>query len=174
MRPLRALQFVVAALCITAPVCAAEGVEGHYRCGFTDYMWPSALDDSPTATGNGTIEYDSTASGRIQAGTMTEHLADDTRRFGEKTCTFNLVSGESSMNSPDSGTTTFTWQLRPGSDGHCGASIRNAPNLGLTESARDKRTLTTSSQFFIAADGSSRWASSSAAGVSIGTCRKVQ
>jgi len=66
----------------------ATGMQGHFRCGFTDYMWPSSPEDAPTAAGNGTMEFESDGNGRFISGTISEHLADDTRTFGQKTCEF--------------------------------------------------------------------------------------
>ena len=85
---------------------AATGMQGHFRCGFTDYMWPTSPEDAPTATGNGTMEFESDGNGKYTAGNMSEHLADDTRTFGEKECGFQLVRGEYQMSSPSMGTST--------------------------------------------------------------------
>ena len=144
---LLAIAFAFGMPAVACRAAQSARLAGHYQCGFTDYMWPAAPDDSPTATGGGTMEFESDSTGKILYGTMTQHEADDTRRFGEKACTFNLVSGQSVMTSASAGTATFTWQLKPGSDGHCGAWIRNTANLGLTESVRDYLTFTTTSQF---------------------------
>jgi|SRR5271156_1442737 len=152
---------------------AAMGPQGHFRCGFTDYMWPTSAEDTPTATGNGTMEFDSDGNGKFTAGSMSEHQADDTRTFGEKACTFQLVSGEYHMNTPSAGTSTLAWKLQLGGDNHCGATFRNAPNIGFTESARDYAIFSGTGNFFISQDGSSKWISASAIGVSIGSCSQV-
>ncbi|MGO9454787.1 MAG: hypothetical protein ACLQDV_27630 [Candidatus Binataceae bacterium] len=152
---------------------AATGLQGHFRCGFTDYMWPTSPEDAPTATGNGTMEFESDGNGKFTAGSMSEHQADDTRTFGEKACTFQLVSGEYHLSTPSAGTSTLAWKLQPGGDSHCGAALRNAPNIGFTESARDYAIFSGTGNFFISQDGGSKWISASAIGVSIGSCSQV-
>jgi hypothetical protein len=82
----------------------AAAMQGHFRCGITDYMWPSSFEDAPTATGNAVMEFDSDGNGRFTTGSLSEHLADDTRAFGEKVCAFQLVNGEYHMNSASAGT----------------------------------------------------------------------
>ena len=155
-----------------APQCeASQGLAGHYRCGFTDYMWPSGPEDSPTATGSGTIEFESDMNGRLTSGTLSERVADDTRTFGQRACTFALVSGESRLSSLSGGTSTITWKLNPGGDTHCGAYLGGFPNLGFTESPRDYKTFTTTSQFFLEPSGNSKWIGANAVGVSVGICR---
>ena len=64
--PVRA--FLIA-LGVPAMVLAATpGLVGLYRCSVTDYMWPSAPDDSPTVTGNGSIEFESHRERQIPVG----------------------------------------------------------------------------------------------------------
>jgi hypothetical protein len=67
--------------------------------GITDYMWPSALEEAPTATGSAVMDFDSDGNGRFTTGSLTEHLADDTRTLGEKVCAFQLINGEYHMKS---------------------------------------------------------------------------
>ena len=177
-RPMKNPSFLIAGLRFATLVgmpanVAATSLQGHFRCGFTDYMWPASPEDAPTATGNGTMEFESDGNGKFTAGGMSQHQADDTRTFGEKVCTFQLVSGEYHMTSPSAGTSTLAWKLQPGSDSHCGAYLRTVPNLGLTESARDYATFSGTGNFFISQDGSSKWISASASGVSIGSCSPV-
>ncbi len=160
---------VLCAIAAAVPAKAAEPVfRGSFRCGFTDYMWPLSSEASPTATGTGVIEFNSDGSGTIQSGYMVESLADDTRRSGDKTCSFTLVRGEYHLTSPSAGTATMTWKLRPGSDSHCGGY----PNLGRVESARDYLPFSTSGNFFIGENGTSKWVSATDAGISIGFCRR--
>ncbi len=116
------------------------------------------------------MELDSDGNGKFTAGILSERLADDTRRFGEKACTYELVRGEYRMTSADAGTSTIIWKLKPGSDGHCGGY----PNLGRTESARDFGEVSSAGQFFTATDGTSRWTAASPLGVSIASCRRVR
>jgi hypothetical protein len=85
--------FLIAIMGMKGSVVAAT-LEGHFLCGITDYMWPTSSDDAPTATGKATMEFESDANGRFTAGSLSEHLADDTRRFGEKACIFKIESGE--------------------------------------------------------------------------------
>jgi hypothetical protein len=60
---------------IAVPAMAEEAtLNGHFSCGFTDYMWPSSAEGSPTATGTGVIEFASDGNGGIQSGNMTESL----------------------------------------------------------------------------------------------------
>jgi hypothetical protein len=150
---------------------ATAGLAGRYDCGFADYMWPSAPDDAPTATGRGTIEFEADASGKITSASMSERVADDTRTFGARVCTFQLQSGESRMMSSAAGISTFNWKLNPGGDNHCGAYLRNQPNLGFVESARDYKTFTTTSQFFLEPNGNSKWIGANATGISVGICK---
>ena len=110
-------------------------LNGLFRCGFTDYMWPSAPEGSPTSTGTGVIEFASDGNGKIDGGNMTESLGDDTRRSGDKTCSFTLIEGNYHPTSPNTGNATMTWKLRTGTDLRCGGY----PNLGRMESARDYR-----------------------------------
>lgn len=152
---------------------ASPFLRGRFRCGVTDYMWPASVEDAPTATGTGTMELESDGNGKFIAGSLSEHLADDTRRSGERMCTSQLVSGEYRMNSASAGTATMLWKLRPGSDPHCGALHARAPNLGFTESARDYGIVTGTANFFISRDSSSRWVSASDIGVSMAACSTV-
>lgn len=159
---------------LATAAAAGAGFQGRIHCGFTDYMWPSSPRDSPTATGAGTVELDADGNGKFTAGSMSEHLADDTRRFGEKNCNFRLISGEYRLTSPTAGSSTAAWKLEVGSDAHCGSYLRNLPNLGQSESARDYRTWNTTSQFFTAGDGVSHWVSAGPIGISVGTCAQTQ
>jgi hypothetical protein len=84
-----------------------SGLAGRYTCDVTDYKWPSAPDDTPPVTGNGSVEFESAGNGRFLSGTMSERVADDTHKFGERLCTFQLVNGDYHLSSPDSGTATF-------------------------------------------------------------------
>jgi hypothetical protein len=79
---------------------AADGMQGHFRCGITDYMWPTSPENVPTATGSATKVFEADGNGKFTTGALSEHLADDTRTFGEKVCSFQLVSGEYHMASP--------------------------------------------------------------------------
>jgi hypothetical protein len=158
---------------IEAECEAAQTLAGHYRCGFTDYMWPSGPEDSPTATGSGTIEFEADSNGKFTSGTLSELVADDTRTFGQRACTFQLVSGESRMSSSAGGSSIITWKLNPGGDTHCGAYLGGLPNLGFTESPRDYKTFTTTSQFFMEPSGNSKWVGASAVGVSMGVCTAI-
>jgi hypothetical protein len=153
----------------------AASMQGHFRCGITNYMWPTSPEDVPTATGNATMEFESDGNGKIHDGSLSEHLADDTRRFGEKVCAFQLASGEYHMNSTSAGTSTLAWRLQVGSDSHCGAWLRNAntPNIGYTESPRDYDTVSNTGTFFILPNGNSRWISASEIGVAIGACSQI-
>jgi hypothetical protein len=153
----------------------AASMQGHFRCGITNYMWPTSPEDAPAATGNATMEFESDGNGKFTTGSLSEHLADDTRTFGEKVCAFQLVSGEYRMNSPSAGTSTLAWRLQVGSDNHCGAWLRNAntPNLGYTESPRDYETVSSTGTFFILPNGTSRWISASEIGVAIGACSEI-
>jgi len=153
----------------------AEAMEGHFRCGITDYGWPSSLEEAPTATGSAVMEFDSDGKGRFTTGSLSEHLADDTRTFGEKVCAFQLVKGEYHMNSANAGTSNLAWRLKVGSDSHCGAWLRNAntPNMGYVESPHDYETIANTGSFFVLANGTSRWISASAGGVAIGVCGQV-
>jgi hypothetical protein len=63
-------------------------------------------EDVATATGKATMEFESDGNGRFTAGSLSEHLADDTRTFGEKACVFKLESGEYHMNSQTAGTSS--------------------------------------------------------------------
>jgi hypothetical protein len=155
-------------------LAATPGLVGRYRCGVTDYMWPSAPDDSPTVTGNGSIEFESTGSGKFLSGSMSERVADDTRRFGERVCTFQLVSGEYHLSASNAGIATITWKLNSSGDRHCGAYLRNLPNLGFTESARDYEAFSATTQFFLSQDGSTKWIGASAVGISVGMCRPAR
>jgi hypothetical protein len=161
---------ILSALCsmlVTGLAMAEEAtLNGHFSCGFTDYMWPSSAEGSPTSTGTGVIEFAADGNGTIQSGNMTESLADDTRRSGDKNCSFTLTKGEYRLTSPNSGTATLTWKLQAGSDPHCGGY----PNLGRIESGRDYLPFSTTGTFFIAEGGTSKWVSTSDAGVSIGFC----
>ena len=49
-------------------IAATPELVGRYRCGVTDYMWPSAPDEPPTATGDGSIEFESTGDGKFPVG----------------------------------------------------------------------------------------------------------
>jgi hypothetical protein len=169
------LGLLVAILAGLAASAGSTSLQGHFRCGFTDYMWPTSPEDAPTATGNGTMEFESDGNGKFIAGSMTEHVADDTRRLGEKVCTFQLVNGEYRMNSSSAGTSTIVWKLRAGSDSHCGAFLRNlnTANLGYTESPSDSAPVSRTGSFFILPDGSSKLFSASEIGVSIGACVPV-
>jgi hypothetical protein len=120
----------------------------------------------PTATGTGVIEFASDGNGTIDSGNMTESLGDDTRRSGDKTCSFTLIKGNYHLTSPNTGTATMNWKLQAGSDPHCGGY----PNLGRMESARDYRPFSTTANFFIVEDGTSKWVSATDEGVSIGLC----
>jgi hypothetical protein len=118
------------ALCsilIAVPAKSDEAtLNGHFRCGVTDYMWPSSPEGSPTATGSGVIEFAAAGNGKIDSGNMTESLGDDTRRSGDKTCSFTLIEGNYHLTSPHTETATMTWKVQTGSDPHCGGY----PNLG--------------------------------------------
>jgi hypothetical protein len=153
----------------------AASMQGHFRCGITDYMWPTSPEDAPTATGTATMEFESDGNGKFTTGSFSEHLADDTRTFGEKVCSFQLVSGEYHMNSPSAGTSTLAWRLQAGSDSHCGAWLRNAntPNLGYTESPRDYDTVSITGTFFILPNSTSKWINASEIGVAIGACSQI-
>ena len=87
-------------------IAAMPEFVGRYRCSVTEYMCPSAPDEPPTATGYGSIEFESTGNGKFRSGAMSERVHDDTRRFGERVCTFQLVSGEYHLSSSNSGTAT--------------------------------------------------------------------
>ena len=121
------------------------------------------------------MEFDSDGKGRLTAGSLTEHLADDTRVFGEKVCAFQLVNGEYHMNSASAGTSKLAWRLQVGSDSHCGAWLRNAntPNMGYAESPHDYNTISNTGSFFILPNGTSKWISASEIGVAIGVCSQV-
>jgi hypothetical protein len=75
------------------------------------------------ATGNGTIEFESTGNGKLLSGAMSERVADDTRSFGERVWTLQLVSDEYPLSSPNAGTASLTWKLNSGGDSHCGAYL---------------------------------------------------
>ena len=105
---------------------------------------------------------------------MSERVADDTRRFGARVCTFQLVSGDYHLSSSNSGTATFTWKLNSGGDSHCGAYLRDLPNLGFGESAPDHEAFTATTQFFLSEDGSTKWIGASAVGISVGLCRPAR
>ncbi len=163
---------IVCALALVAmPVEAGENsFRGHFRCGLNNYTWPLSPDSPPTPGGTGVIEIDSDGNGKFTAGTMTQHLADDTHFGGENVCTFRLASGEYHMSSVNAGTSSIAWTLQQGSDNHCGAYTRNLMLLGFQASARDYRPFSTTSNFFLLDDGSSKWVGASLLGVSIGAC----
>jgi hypothetical protein len=75
--------FLIAIMAMKGSVVAAT-LEGHFLCGITDYMWTISPDHAPTATGKATMEFESDGNGRFTAGSLSEHLADDTRTFGER------------------------------------------------------------------------------------------
>jgi hypothetical protein len=162
------------ALCsilIAVPAKSDEAtLNAHFRRGVTDYMWPSSPEGSPTATGSGVIEFAAAGNGKIDSGNMTESLGDDTRRSGDKTCSFPLIEGNYHPTSPHTGTATMTWKVQTGSDPHCGGY----PNLGRMESARDYRPFLTTASFFISEDGTSKWVSATDEGVSIGFCGRCR
>jgi hypothetical protein len=79
-------------------------------------MWPSSLEDAPTATGNAVMEFDFDGNGRFTTGSLSEHSADDRQTFGDKVCAFQLVNGEYHMNSASAGTSKLAWRLQVGSD----------------------------------------------------------
>jgi hypothetical protein len=163
----RKMLLALGSMLIPIPAMAGEArLNGLFRCGFTDYMWPTSAEGSPTSTGTGVIEFASDGNGMIESGNMTESLADDTRRSGDKACSFTLTKGDYRLTSPNSGTATMTWKLKPGSDPHCGGY----PNLGRSENGRDYLPFSTTGTFFIGEDGTSKWVSTSDAGVSIGFC----
>jgi hypothetical protein len=134
----------------------------------------SAPDDTPTVTGNGSVEFESAGNGKFLSGTMSERVADDTHRFGERLCTFQMVNGNYHLSSPDSGTATISWKLNSGSDSHCGAYLRNLPNLGFVESARDYEVFAATTQFFLSEDGSTKWIGANAVGITLGVCRPAR
>jgi hypothetical protein len=168
------LSALLVALGVPATSFATPGLAGHYACGVTDYMWPSAPDDTPTVTGNGSVEFESAGNGKFLSGTMSERVADDTHRFGERLCTFQMVKGDYHFSSPRSGTATISWKLNSGSDSHCGAYLRNLPNLGFTESASDYDVFAATTQFFLYEDGSTKWIGASAVGIQVGVCRPAR
>ena len=173
-RAVLAIIILVLAPCSLEKTCeAAQVLAGHYRCGFTDYMWPSGPEDSPNATGSGSIEFEADGSSKFTSGTLSESVADDTRTFGQRACTFQLVSGQSSASASSGGTSIISRKLNPGGDTHCGAYLGGLPNLGFTESPRDYRIFTTTSQYFLEPNGTSKWIGASAVGVSIGICKPM-
>lgn len=152
------------------PLAATSGLAGRYRC-YRLHV-PSAPDDTPTVTGNGNIEFESAGSGEFSSGTMSERVAVDTRRFGERVCTFQMVSGEYHLSSADSGTATISWKLNSGGVSHCATCLRKLPNLGFTE--RDYQVFAATAQFFLSEDGSTKWIGASAVGITVCARRPVR
>ena len=177
MRRLFFVQIATLGLAVAAPIPLEAGLSalaGHHSCEFTDYAWPISPEAAAQVGGHGSVEYDADARGRITAGSMTIHAADDTHALGQNRCDFELVSGKYDMKTATSGTTTITWKLRAGSDAHCGAYIRDSENLGFVQSARDFSPIAYTSNFYLDADGRSNFASGSAAGVEIGACEATK
>jgi len=67
----------------------AATMQGHFRCGITDYMWPSSLEDAPTAAGNAMMEFDSDGNGRFTTGSLSEHLVTTRGRSERRYVRFN-------------------------------------------------------------------------------------